>query len=85
MYHNLKAIIKKKYGQDATNVGDEGGFAPAIASNEEGLNLVNQAIEVHMGLSAPSFKRQLCSSNIAFYSAQQSGEPCMSLLAVVLI
>ena len=47
VYHNLKAIIKKKYGQDATNVGDEGGFAPAIASNEEGLNLVNQAIEVH--------------------------------------
>ena len=46
MYHHLKAIIKKKYGQDATNVGDEGGFAPAIASNEEGLNLVNQAIEV---------------------------------------
>eukprot|EP00208_Stichococcus_sp_RCC1054_P006941 CAMPEP_0206147738 /NCGR_PEP_ID=MMETSP1473-20131121/34381_1 /ASSEMBLY_ACC=CAM_ASM_001109 /TAXON_ID=1461547 /ORGANISM="Stichococcus sp, Strain RCC1054" /LENGTH=480 /DNA_ID=CAMNT_0053544811 /DNA_START=118 /DNA_END=1560 /DNA_ORIENTATION=- len=45
VYHALKGIIKKKYGQDATNVGDEGGFAPAIASNEEGLNLVNQAIE----------------------------------------
>ena len=27
-------------------MGDEGGFAPNIASNEEGLNLVNQAIEV---------------------------------------
>jgi Enolase, C-terminal TIM barrel domain len=26
----LKAVIKKKYGQDATNVGDEGGFAPNI-------------------------------------------------------
>ena len=46
VYHNLKSIIKKKYGQDACNVGDEGGFAPNIASNEEGLNLVNQAIEV---------------------------------------
>lgn len=45
VYHNLKAIIKKKYGQDACNVGDEGGFAPNIGSNEEGLNLVNQAIE----------------------------------------
>jgi enolase len=33
-------------GQDACNVGDEGGFAPNIGSNEEGLNLVNQAIEV---------------------------------------
>ncbi|CAN1811106.1 Extra-large guanine nucleotide-binding protein 1 [Linum perenne] len=27
-----KAVIKKKYGQDATNVGDEGGFAPNIQS-----------------------------------------------------
>jgi enolase len=26
----LKGVIKKKYGQDATNVGDEGGFAPNI-------------------------------------------------------
>jgi hypothetical protein len=46
VYHALKGIIKKKYGQDATNVGDEGGFAPNIGSNDEGLNLVNQAISV---------------------------------------
>lgn len=45
VYHNLKALIKEKYGQDACNVGDEGGFAPNIGSNEEGLNLVNAAIE----------------------------------------
>lgn len=30
VYHHLKGVIKKKYGQDATNVGDEGGFAPNI-------------------------------------------------------
>jgi hypothetical protein len=28
--HVLQSVIKKKYGQDATNVGDEGGFAPNI-------------------------------------------------------
>jgi enolase len=50
VYHALKGIIKKKYGQDATNVGDEGGFAPNIASNEEGLDLVNQAISVRNSL-----------------------------------
>jgi enolase len=44
VYHHLKAVIKKKYGLDATNVGDEGGFAPNISSNEEGLDLVVQAI-----------------------------------------
>ncbi|KAG2453745.1 hypothetical protein HYH02_001956 [Chlamydomonas schloesseri] len=45
VYHALKGLIKAKYGQDACNVGDEGGFAPNIGSNDEGLNLVNEAIE----------------------------------------
>jgi enolase len=31
--------------QDATNVGDEGGFAPNILSNFEGLELLGKAIE----------------------------------------
>ncbi|XP_013637214.1 PREDICTED: bifunctional enolase 2/transcriptional activator isoform X2 [Brassica oleracea var. oleracea] len=39
VYHNLK------YGQDATNVGDEGGFAPNIQENKEGLELLKTAIE----------------------------------------
>ncbi|KAI8894064.1 Enolase, C-terminal TIM barrel domain-containing protein [Globomyces pollinis-pini] len=45
VYHHLKSVIKKKYGQDATNVGDEGGFAPNIQDNKEGLELVKTAIE----------------------------------------
>merc|ERR1712100_956139 len=45
VYHNLKAVIKKKYGQDACNVGDEGGFAPNIQANDEGLKLLIEAIE----------------------------------------
>ncbi|KAK1261965.1 Enolase [Acorus gramineus] len=44
VYHNLKSVIKKKYGQDATNVGDEGGFAPNIQENKEGLELLKTAI-----------------------------------------
>ncbi|PVD35343.1 hypothetical protein C0Q70_02303 [Pomacea canaliculata] len=44
-YHHLKSVIKKKYGQDACNVGDEGGFAPNIQENEEGLELLREAIE----------------------------------------
>lgn len=47
-YHQLKAVIKKKYGQDAVNVGDEGGFAPNIQDNKEGLELLKEAIE-HAG------------------------------------
>ncbi|KAG0231318.1 hypothetical protein BGW42_000304 [Actinomortierella wolfii] len=45
VYHALKSVIKKKYGQDATNVGDEGGFAPNIQDNHEGLELLRIAIE----------------------------------------
>ncbi|XP_026432310.1 enolase 1-like [Papaver somniferum] len=44
VYHNLKSVIKKKYGQDATNVGDEGGFAPNIQENKEGLELLKTTI-----------------------------------------
>ncbi|KAG0057641.1 phosphopyruvate hydratase [Gryganskiella cystojenkinii] len=44
VYHALKSVIKKKYGQDATNVGDEGGFAPNIQDNAEGLELLKTAI-----------------------------------------
>ncbi|EZG43260.1 enolase [Gregarina niphandrodes] len=45
VYHNLKSIIKKQYGMDATNVGDEGGFAPSIQDNFEALNLLVEAIK----------------------------------------
>ncbi|KAI8092305.1 enolase [Gilbertella persicaria] len=45
VYHTLKSVIKSKYGQDATNVGDEGGFAPNIQDNREGLELLVTAIE----------------------------------------
>jgi enolase len=44
-YHCLKGVIKAKYGQDACNVGDEGGFAPNIQSNVEGVELLMQAIK----------------------------------------
>lgn len=43
-YHALKSVIKDKYGLDACNVGDEGGFAPNIQENKEGLELLKQAI-----------------------------------------
>jgi len=45
VYHSLKTVTKKKYGQDAVNVGDEGGFAPPILNNREGVELLMNAIE----------------------------------------
>lgn len=43
-YHHLKKVIQKKYGIDATNVGDEGGFAPNVSGAEESLELLTEAI-----------------------------------------
>lgn len=43
VYHNLGKIIKKKFGGDATLIGDEGGFAPPC-DNREGCALIMEAI-----------------------------------------
>jgi enolase len=43
VFHNLKAVLKK--GGYSTNVGDEGGFAPSLKSNEEAIKVVLKAIE----------------------------------------
>ncbi len=43
VFHNLKSILKSK--GLATSVGDEGGFAPNLASNQEALELILSAIE----------------------------------------
>ncbi len=43
VFHNLKAVLKK--AGHSTNVGDEGGFAPNLSSNEEAITFILQAIE----------------------------------------
>ncbi|MXV52738.1 phosphopyruvate hydratase [Pedobacter sp. HMF7647] len=43
VFHTLKSVLKKK--GYSTNVGDEGGFAPDIQSNDEAIETVLQAIE----------------------------------------
>merc|ERR1740138_1261728 len=63
-YHTLKGIIKKKFGGDATLIGDEGGFAPPCDARG-GVELVMEAIEkagykdkcsVGMDVAASEFK-----------------------------
>merc|ERR1712087_566846 len=45
VYHHLKKVIKAKYGQDAVNVGDEGGFAPNIQSSSDCCDLIMEAVK----------------------------------------
>ncbi|KAG9025913.1 hypothetical protein FRB95_009639 [Tulasnella sp. JGI-2019a] len=60
-YHTLKKVINAKYGIDATNVGDEGGFAPNVSGAEESLELLVEAIKkagyegkIHIALDVAS-------------------------------
>jgi len=64
IYHHLKAVIKAKFGLDATAVGDEGGFAPNILENKDALLLIESAIakagytgkiEIGMDVAASEF------------------------------
>jgi len=43
VFHHLKAVLKK--AGYSTNVGDEGGFAPNLKSNEEAVKVILEAIE----------------------------------------
>jgi enolase len=61
IFHHLKSVLKSK-GM-STNVGDEGGFAPNLGSNDEAITVVLEAIEkagfkpgedVHIALDAAS-------------------------------
>jgi len=46
IYHSLKEILKKEFGEISINVGDEGGFAPNLSKAEEALNLIMKAIKI---------------------------------------
>ncbi len=43
VYHELKSLLMKKYGRLSGNLGDEGGFAPAICDPKEALDLIMEA------------------------------------------
>ncbi|NVM43754.1 MAG: phosphopyruvate hydratase [Candidatus Lokiarchaeota archaeon] len=45
VYQTLKKLLKQKYGPSAINVGDEGGFAPNLASTSEAVDIIIEAIE----------------------------------------
>jgi len=87
VYHTLKGIIKEKYGQDATNVGDEGGFAPNIQSNAEGLHLCNDAIKkagyegivkLGMDVAASEFYKEGKGYDLDFKNKNSDGSQVLS-------
>ena len=78
IFHKLKSVLKKK--GYSTNVGDEGGFAPEIQSNEEAIETVLQAIEaagykvgeqIGIALDAASSEMMKDGKNYTFYKSSQ--------------
>jgi enolase len=85
VFHNLAKVLKSK--GLATTVGDEGGFAPNLSSNEEAINVILQAIEqagfkpgvdIYLGLDAAASEYydngvyDLASENKQYTSAQMA-------------
>jgi enolase len=85
VFHNLAKVLKSK--GLATTVGDEGGFAPNLSSNEEAIGVILQAIEqagykpgvdIYLGLDAAASEYysdgvyDLASENKQYSSAQMA-------------
>jgi enolase len=79
IFHHLKSVLKKQ-GM-STNVGDEGGFAPNLKSNDEAIEVVLQAIEkagfrpgedVYVALDAAS--SEFYKSDSGLYVFESTGE-----------
>ena len=69
VFHQLKSVLKKK--GLSTNVGDEGGFAPDLPSNEDALKLVMQAIEQAGYRPGEDIVLALDCASTEFYNAEK--------------
>ena len=69
VFHNLKRVLKSK-GM-STNVGDEGGFAPNLGSNEEAIQVVLEAIEKAGFKPGEDMYIALDAASSEFYNAEK--------------
>ncbi|HRH62510.1 MAG TPA: phosphopyruvate hydratase, partial [Bacteroidia bacterium] len=84
VFHHLKNVLKSK--GYSTNVGDEGGFAPNLKSNEEAIQVVMQAIEkagykpgedIYIAMDAASSEFYLADEKV-YHFKKSSGEKLSS-------
>ena len=79
VFHHLKAVLKSN-GM-STNVGDEGGFAPNLNSNEEAIQVVMQAVEkagfrlgIDMSIALDAAASEFYNSKTGLYNFESTGE-----------
>jgi len=88
VFHHLKAVLKSK--GYSTNVGDEGGFAPNIRSNEEAIETVLEAVHkagfktgVDLFIAMDAAMTELYDEKTGLYSFKKSGRATMTTDEVV--
>ncbi len=69
VFHNLKEVLKE--GGYSTNVGDEGGFAPNLGSNEEAIEFVLKAIERAGYKAGEDIQIALDAASSEYYDAER--------------
>ncbi len=82
-YHDLKKKIEVKYSQKATNVGDEGGFAPPIIDPEEALDLIlgSGKINIALDVAAGEFlKKDKYVARFRSFSGKELGDYYIELI-----
>jgi len=67
VYSELKGILREKYGPTATNIGDEGGFAPPLSKSRDALSALMKAIR-KAGYSDNTVKLALDIAASSFFS-----------------
>ena len=79
VFHHLKAVLKSN--GLSTNVGDEGGFAPNLGSNEEAIQVVMQAVEkagfrlgIDMSIALDAAASEFYNSKTGLYHFESTGE-----------
>ena len=70
-YHALKEVLAKKYGKIATNVGDEGGYAPPMSRTEEALEAMTEAIR-EAGYSESEIRLGMDAAASTFFNAKNT-------------
>ncbi len=70
IFHHLKGVLKSR--NMSTNVGDEGGFAPSLGSNEEAIQVVLEAIEKAGFKPGEDVYVALDAASSEFYNAEKN-------------
>lgn len=84
IYHGLKGFITMRYGKNATNIGDEGGFAPPLKNVGEALELLMAAIR-QMGYQKKVHIAMDCAASEFYHDGKYAIEKEKSLTPSELI